>query len=80
MVLGQQHTRTHVLCHWEMLEFALRQRNRREIRGQILRLVAAVFVTSIWVPARNSGRAHISAIARGAVPPDLAERMHESQN
>ena len=78
-VLGQRHTRTHVLSHWEMLNLARRQRNKREIRGQILRMIAAAFVTSIWVPEGNSGRAHISALARAAVPRDLIERMHDPQ-
>ena len=78
-IVGQHHTRTHAVSHWEMLMLARRQGSTQEIRGQILRLIASMLLTWAWVPTGNSGRAHTSALAREAVPQDLIARIEGLQ-
>lgn len=77
-VLGQRITRLHVGSHFAMLRLAWRTRDAREIRGQLLRLVAACLVTWIWTPAGNSGRSHVSALTSAPIPRDIMEEMRGS--
>jgi hypothetical protein len=71
-VVGQRHTGLHVRSHVEMLKLAWQIGDRREIVGQIARIAGAAFVTWIWVPDGNTGRASMSAFASAPVPEDLA--------
>jgi hypothetical protein len=76
-VLGQRSTRLHVRCHWEMLGLARRTRDRSEVIGQVIRLLAAGLFTRIWVPAGNPGRTHFSAFATQPIPRDLHQTLRE---
>lgn len=60
-VLGQNRVRLHVLSHWWMLRIGLRQRNAREILGQLVRLPAALLFSRIWIPKGNTGGANVPA-------------------
>lgn len=70
-VLGQSETRRHVRAHWDMLTFAWRLHDGRELLGQLLRISAAALATWIWLPAGNTGRANISSLRSMPVPEDL---------
>ncbi|UXI66296.1 DUF3703 domain-containing protein [Tahibacter amnicola] len=70
-VLGQSRTGTHVASHWAMLQWAWRNRDLREGVGQVMRLIAAVLITRVWVPLGNTGGANVSAIRPMPVPVDL---------
>jgi hypothetical protein len=70
-IVGQRSTSLHVSSHAAMLGLAWRTRCFRELFGQSVRLVAAAFVTWIWVPIGNTGRASIPALARMPLPRDL---------
>lgn len=70
-VLGQRNTIAHVRAHWAMLSLARRQRNRREVRGQVGRILGAALFTWLWVPDGNTGGANVSAFMRMDIPPDL---------
>lgn len=74
-IVGQRETRLHVTAHAAMLALAWRTRNRRELLGQILRLLAAALATWLWIPTGNTGRSHVSAFKRLPLPVDLAERV-----
>ena len=72
-VLGQRSTVLHVLVHMKMLMWGLRHRNRREVMGQVTRLIGAA--TKTWVgliPQGNTGGASVSAFKSMAMPDDLA--------
>jgi hypothetical protein len=72
-VLGQASTRHHVRAHWHMLRWGWRQRDWRECRGQLLRLVGAASKTALgWVPRGNTGGANISPFCSLPLPADLA--------
>ena len=43
-VLGQGSTREHVRVHWAMLRWAWRNRDARELLGQVVRLVGAATI------------------------------------
>lgn len=70
-VLGQRSVWAHTLVHWRMFRFGLRQRDVREICGQLPRIIAALTKTLIWVPKGNTGGARVSAFRPMPVPPDL---------
>lgn len=72
-VLSQRHAWAHARVHLEMLRLGARQRDAREVAGQVGRIVAAVLFSRIWVPLGNTGRARVSAMRPMPVPTDLRE-------
>lgn len=70
-ILGQRSTRTHVRAHWRMLQLAIRVHDRREVAGQVIRVIAALLFTRIWVPVGNTGRANVRATRPMEIPEDL---------
>ncbi|MBK8284205.1 MAG: DUF3703 domain-containing protein [Ahniella sp.] len=70
-VIAQAYTFQHVWTHCLMFAFGWRQRDAREIAGQLLRLPAALLMTSIWVPLGNTGGANVSAVKPMPLPDDL---------
>ncbi len=62
-VLGQESTYWHVVVHWLMLIWGIRQRNGREVVGQLIRIVGAAALTAIkGVPIGNTGGSNVSPI------------------
>lgn len=70
-VLGQRSTVLHTKTHIAMLAFGWRRRDHREFVGQLLRMLAALFATWIWVPAGNTGGADVSPFRAMPIPEDL---------
>lgn len=70
-ILGQRPTLAHLRAHWGLLRAGLALCDAREVRGQIGRLLGALFFTWIWVPAGNPGTADVSAFAPAPIPDDL---------
>ena len=70
-ILGQRRTRLHVRAHIAMLRVGWRRRDRKEILGQLKRIVAAALFSRIWVPEGNTGGANVSALEPMPVPEDL---------
>jgi hypothetical protein len=67
------HARTHVA----MLGYGIRHRDRREIVGQLVRLVVAAPGT--WTgryPVGNTGGANVSALEPMPIPDDLQEVLN----
>ena len=55
-----------------MLRLSARQRQHREVAGQVLRLVGASTFTALgFVPSGNTGGSNISALRRLPIPEDL---------
>ena len=62
----------HVRTHVSMLGYGIRHRDRREIIGQLVRLVVAAPGT--WTgryPVGNTGGANVSALRPMPIPDDL---------
>jgi hypothetical protein len=70
-ILGQRSTWLHVRAHVAMFGLAWRTRDRRELAGQMSRILGATLATWIWVPEGNTGRANVSAFKPMPVPPEL---------
>ena len=66
----------HVRAHAEMIRFAVRQRDARELMGQALRLVAAGPASVVGkYPAGNIGRARVPATHPMPIADDLAQLL-----
>ncbi|MGB0134137.1 DUF3703 domain-containing protein [Dokdonella sp.] len=70
-ILGQRYTIAHTLTHWRMFRFGLRRRNIREVFGQVVRMLAALTKSRIWVPLGNTGGANVNPFRPMPVPEDL---------
>lgn len=77
-ILGQRYFLTHMHTHLCMLRVGRRRRDAREIRGQILRLIAVVpgFLFG-WIPKGNTGGANVSALKPMPIPDDLAPLLKD---
>ena len=71
-VLSQPIALAHVRTHLAMLGYGIRHRDRRELTGQLVRLVVAAPGT--WTgryPVGNTGGANVSALEPMPIPDDL---------
>lgn len=71
-ILGQQYLLPHITVHLWMLRVGIARSDRREVVGQITRLVATLpaFIFG-WVPLGNTGGANVSAFKPMPVPQTL---------
>ena len=75
-ILGQRYLIPHFYTHWKLLAVARQRGDLREMRGQIVRLIAVVpGYLSGWVPKGNTGSANVSALRPMRPPADLAPRI-----
>lgn len=75
-IVSQPDPWLHTCNHAAMLSLALRQRDRREALGQVVRLiVAAPGSISGRYPAGNTGRVGAGLMTPMAIPDDLAPLM-----
>jgi hypothetical protein len=49
-ILGQRSIIKHTYAHWLMFRVGLRQRDCREVLGQMPRMLASVLFSRVWVP------------------------------
>jgi hypothetical protein len=61
-ILGQKHIIRHTISHYWMLIFGIKSKSIKEIIGQIVRIIASLLFTLIWVPKGNTGGTNISPI------------------
>jgi Protein of unknown function (DUF3703) len=79
-VLGQASTALHVAAHLRMAAWAMRERNLRELRGQLLRIVGAATKTALgWIPSGNTGGANVSPFKPLPIPADLAAEIESAR-
>lgn len=74
-ILGQRDTLRHTWSHWWMLRVGLRRGDFREVSGQVLRIVASILMSRLWVPAGNTGGANVSPIESMPIPADLQQLL-----
>lgn len=75
-VLSQRSTVQHVRAHLRMLAWAIRNRDPREMAGQVIRIVGAAAKTWLGlVPAGNTGGSNVSAFKPMPVADDLAGQI-----
>lgn len=79
-VLGQSITREHVLVHWRMFGYALRQRLAGESFSQAWRIVAAAIFTPVGlVPRGNTGGGNVSGVRPMEIAADLRQAMADAR-
>jgi hypothetical protein len=79
-ILSQPMAGAHVRTHLAMIGSALRRRDRREILGQLFRLIVAGpgSLTGKY-PVGNTGGANVSAFAPMPIPDDLRAILEGAQ-
>jgi Protein of unknown function (DUF3703) len=75
-ILSQPWAIPHTKVHWRMLTLALRQRDRREAVGQVVRLIVATPGSlSGRYPRGNTGRATVGLREPMPMPSDLEQLL-----
>lgn len=76
-ILSQPWAGPHTRVHWTMLTVAARQRDRRELLGQLVRLIVAGpgSLTGRYPPG-NTGRTTMGLTETAPLPTDLADILN----
>ncbi len=74
-VLGQTRVWPHWQSHGWMLKVGWRRGDGREVRGQLLRLPAALVLSRVWVPRGNTGGANVGPLRPMPMPDALRVLM-----
>lgn len=79
-VLGQSSTYHHTRIHWLMLKHGVRERDAKEIVGQVLRIGGAATKTPLGIyPKGNTGGVNVSPFRSMPIEKDLAKIMAEAE-
>lgn len=78
-ILGQTDAIAHAIAHWQMLKLAWRQRDFREVVGQLLPTIVAVPLTLLYGQTRTlrGGKANVDASARMPIPEDVQQILNQ---
>ncbi|WP_373078834.1 DUF3703 domain-containing protein [Zhongshania sp.] len=72
-VLGQESTYWHVKVHALMMLWGIRQKDTKEIVGQLIRIIGAAALTAInGVPVGNTGGSNVSPLKPMPISPEHA--------
>lgn len=75
-IFSQSDPWLHSAVHWKMLGLGWRQRNWREIQGQVLRLLLAAPGSILGkYPVGNTGRSNVSAFQAMPVSDRIREKL-----
>ena len=73
-IIGQKYPYAHTYVHWKMLQFGIKIKNRKEIIGQIPRLVFGGVKSFVGkIPVGNPGGANVPPLKAFPIDPDLQE-------
>jgi hypothetical protein len=79
-VLGQAVTVEHTRVHWLMLKIGWKNRDWREIFGQMFRIVGASTKTPLGIyPTGNTGGANVSPFKPLPIPDDLQKIIEKAK-
>ena len=77
-IVSQPFLGLHLANHWEMLKFAILQRDRQEIIGQLFRLaLAPLGALTGRIPKGNTGRSNVSAFRSMPISEELRAAMEK---
>lgn len=80
-ILGQAYPIEHSQAHWQMLLFAFRIKNTKEILGQIPRLLVGGVKSFVGeIPLGNSGGANVPPLKPMEISADLKNILSAYQN
>ena len=78
-VLGQAVTLEHTRVHWLMLKIGWRNRDFREVLGQIFRVIGASTKTPLGIyPRGNTGGSNVSPFKSLPIPEDLRAALEKA--
>lgn len=73
-ILGQKYPYAHTLVHWKMLKFGINIKNRKEILGQIPRLIFGGVKSFVGkIPVGNPGGANVPPLKPFPIEKELQE-------
>lgn len=78
-ILGQRDARAHTLAHWNMLKLAWKQRDFREVVGQLMPVLLSVPLTPLYGQMRSlrGGKANINDVERMSIPQDIQQILNQ---
>ena len=77
-IIGQAYPLPHTQVHWLMLKFGVSIKSKREILGQIPRLLVGGVKSFVGViPAGNTGGANVPPLRPMEIPIDLQEILNQ---
>ncbi len=75
-IIGQSYPIEHTGSHWLMLEFGFRQKDTKEVIGQMIRLLVGGWKSFInHVPLGNTGGANVPPLKRMPIPNDIEKLL-----
>ena len=75
-IIGQSYPIEHTYSHWLMLKFGFRQKDTKEVFGQIIRLIVGGWKSFInHVPLGNTGGANVPPLKRMPIPNDIEKLL-----
>lgn len=78
-IIGQSYPVEHTYSHWLMLKFGFRQKDTKEVFGQIIRLLVGGWKSFIdHVPLGNTGGANVPPLKKMPIPNDI-NKLFEAQ-
>lgn len=80
-ILGQPYPVAHTVVHWRMLAFGISIKNRKEVIGQIPRLLVGGVKSFVGkIPVGNTGGANVPPLQPMEIPEDLAAIIKTAKN
>ena len=80
-ILGQAYPKEHTCVHWKMLQFGFRIKSRKEVLGQIPRLLVGGVKSFVGkIPVGNTGGANVPPLLSMEIPGDLREVLDKFRN
>ena len=75
-IIGQPWLLQHTYVHWLMLKFGIKIKNKKEILGQLPRLLVGGIKSFVGViPTGNTGGANVSPLRKMEIPEELKNKM-----
>lgn len=80
-ILGQPWFVQHTHVHWLMLKFGIKIKNKKEILGQLPRLLVGGIKSFVGkIPTGNTGGANVPPLRKMDIPEDLKNMMKPYKN
>ncbi|BAU15849.1 hypothetical protein LEP3755_64150 (plasmid) [Leptolyngbya sp. NIES-3755] len=78
-ILGQRDAVAHTIAHWNMLKLAWKQRDFREVSGQLLPVLIAAPLTLLYgqIRALRGGKANVNDSERMSIPEDIQQILNQ---
>lgn len=79
-ILGQPYPVAHTAVHWKMLQFGIKIKNRKEVIGQIPRLIFGGVKSFVGkIPVGNTGGANVPPLQSMQIPEDLLAIINKTK-